>query len=58
LEKIRDIPDSIAVRKEVPSAGTIAIIVEPGAENKVSSDAEEETTQSISHRGTERAQRG
>lgn len=43
LEDIRNIPDSVAVREEIPSPGAVAVIIKPGAKDKVGSDAEEET---------------
>ena len=32
------------MREQVPSTGSVAVVVEPRAENQVCSDAEEETT--------------
>ena len=43
LEDIGDIPNSVAVREKIPSSGAVAVIVKPGAKDKVGSDAEEET---------------
>lgn len=42
LENIRNVTEGVAVREEVPATGTVAVVVEPGAENKVRGDAEEE----------------
>jgi hypothetical protein len=33
LEQIRQVSDRVAVREEVPAAGTVAVVVEPGAED-------------------------
>ena len=44
LENIWNVTNGIAVWKEVPATGTVAIIVEPRAENEVCSDAKEETS--------------
>lgn len=43
LEDIRDVTDGVAVGEEVPTTGTVAVVVEPGAENEVGGDAQEET---------------
>lgn len=45
LEDIRDVAECVSVREEVPPAGTVAVVVEPGAEDEVGSDAEEEAVE-------------
>jgi hypothetical protein len=43
LCNVRYIADSVAVRKEIPAAGAVAVVIEPGAEDEVGCDTEEET---------------
>lgn len=43
LCNVRNVADSITVRKEIPAAGAVAVVVEPGAEDEVGCNAEEET---------------
>lgn len=43
LHNVRHISDCVAVREEIPSPGTVAVVVEPGAEDEVRGGAEEET---------------
>ena len=43
LHNVRHVPNRVAVREEIPSPGTVAVIVEPGAEDEVRGGAEEET---------------
>ena len=42
LEEVGDVADSIAVGQEVPAAGAVAVVVEPGAEDEVGRRAEED----------------
>lgn len=42
LEQIGNIPDGVTVRKEVPAAGAVAVVIEPRAEDEVGGDKEEE----------------
>lgn len=48
LEKVRNVTEGVAVREKVPATGTVAVVVEPGAENKVGGDAEEKTVDIVS----------
>lgn len=43
LEDIGDIADGVTMREEIPPTGAVAIVVEPGAEDEVGGDAEEDT---------------
>jgi hypothetical protein len=43
FEEVGDVAEGIAVREKVPSTGTVAVVVEPGAEDEVGGDAEEDT---------------
>lgn len=43
LEEVGDIADGVAVGEEIPAAGAVAVVVEPGTEDEVGSDAEEST---------------
>ena len=43
LHNVRHVPNGVAVREEIPSPGTVAVIVEPGAEDEVRGGAEEKT---------------
>lgn len=45
LEDIRHVADCVSVREEIPPTGTVAVVVEPGAENEVGSDTEEEAVE-------------
>ena len=42
FEEVRDVTKGIAMREEVPAPGAVAVVVEPGAEDEVGGDAEEE----------------
>jgi hypothetical protein len=42
LHHVRDVTDSVAVGKKVPTTGAIAVVVEPGAEDEVRGGSEEE----------------
>jgi hypothetical protein len=44
LEEVWHVANRIAVREEVPASRAVAVVVEPGAENEVCRDAEEDTT--------------
>lgn len=33
LHNVGDVPDCVAVREEIPAAGAVAVVVQPGAEN-------------------------
>lgn len=43
LEEVRDIADGVAVGEEIPATGAVTVVVEPGAEDEIGSDAEEGT---------------
>lgn len=43
MENIRDVTDGVAVRKKVPAARAVAVIVEPRAEDEVGGDTQEES---------------
>lgn len=51
FQEVGDISDGVAVRQEVPTAGAIAVVVEPGAEDQVGSRCEEEATIVCQYRG-------
>ena len=42
LEEVGNVADSVAVRQEVPAAGAVAVVVEPGSEDQVGRGAEED----------------
>lgn len=42
LQEVGDVADGVAVGEEVPAAGAVAVVVEPGAEYQVSCCCEEE----------------
>lgn len=42
LQDVRDIADGVGVREEVPAAGSVAVVVEPRAEDEVCGGAEED----------------
>lgn len=44
LEDVRNVTNRVGVRKQVPAAGTVAVVVEPGAEDEVGRDGKEDTT--------------
>lgn len=35
LDEVGDVADGVAVGEEVPTAGAVAVVVEPGAEDEV-----------------------
>jgi hypothetical protein len=43
LEDVGNIADRVAVGEEVPSAGAVAVVIEPGAEDQICSCREEES---------------
>jgi len=56
LKDIRNIADRVAVRKEVPAAGAVAVVVEPGAEDEVGSGREEEAINPLVNRPHEKSE--
>ena len=44
LSDVGHVADGVAVGEQVPAAGAVAVVVEPGAENEVGCDAEEEAS--------------
>lgn len=42
LEYIRHVPNRVTMRKQIPSPSTVAVVVEPRAEDEVRGDAKEE----------------
>ena len=42
LEKVGDIANRVTVRQQIPTAGAVAVVVEPGAEDEVGRRAEED----------------
>lgn len=50
LEDIRDVTEGVSVGEEVPSTGTVTVVVKPGAEDEVGGDTKEETNMVISMR--------
>jgi hypothetical protein len=48
LEEIGHVPDGVAVREKIPASGTVAVVVEPRAEDEVGSGTEEETEAVVS----------
>jgi len=51
LQYIGDVTDCITMREEIPSTGAISVVVQPGAENEVGEDGEEDTEGSQSMSG-------
>lgn len=47
FEEVGDVAEGIAVWEEVPATGTVAVVVEPGAEDEVGGDAEEDTAKRL-----------
>lgn len=43
FEEVWDVAEGITVREEIPATGAVAVVVEPGAEDQVGGDAEEDT---------------
>lgn len=43
LEQVGHVAEGVAVREQVPAAGAVASVVEPGAEDEVGCDGEEES---------------
>jgi hypothetical protein len=42
LEKVWDVADRVAMGDEVPATSSVTVVVEPGSEDQVRSDTEEE----------------
>jgi hypothetical protein len=47
FEEVGDVAEGIAVREKVPATGAVAVVVEPGAEDEVGGDAEEDTKKKV-----------
>lgn len=43
FEEVGDVTEGIAMREKVPATGAEAVVVEPGAEDEIGGDAEEDT---------------
>ena len=43
---VRDITNRVTMREEVPATGTITVVIQPGAENEVGEEREEDTEKS------------
>lgn len=52
LQDIRDVADGVAVREEIPATGSVAVVVEPGAEDEVCGGAEEDAVATVSIHNT------
>jgi hypothetical protein len=48
FHEVGDIAEGIAVWKKIPATGAVAVVVEPGAEDEVGGDAEEDTRKKLS----------
>tara|TARA_R110002060_G_scaffold4289_7_gene6775 strand:- start:70 stop:327 length:258 start_codon:yes stop_codon:yes gene_type:complete len=48
FEEIWDVSDGIAVREKVPASSTVSVVIEPGAEDKISRGGEESAEQKVS----------
>jgi hypothetical protein len=47
LEQVWDISDGVAVGEEIPTSGSVAVVVEPGSEDQVGGYAEEEAVKRV-----------
>lgn len=45
LEEVRDIADGVTVRQQVPAAGAVAVIVQPGPKDQVGRSSQEHAVQ-------------
>lgn len=43
LEYVGDVADGVAMREKIPSTSSVAVVVEPGAEDQIGRGEEEET---------------
>lgn len=44
LQQVRDVADGVAMGEQVPAPGPVPVVVEPGPENQIRGDAQEDAT--------------
>jgi hypothetical protein len=47
LEQVWDISDGVAVGEEIPTSGSVAVVIEPGSEDQVGGYTEEEAVKRV-----------